>query len=235
MTDLGVRRLPSLTAAGATQMAIDRGLLQNAEFVTARRYLWSPPALSVGKFQRLAVHGGDVPFDVVRRPSGGRAVLHGEGFEWSFAVVFPPGLRLPAGVRGAYEVVSAAFASALAGAGLPLRAGREQPYRHSALCFRTSLRYDLHAAGGKVVAVAQVQNGGAVLVHGSVLERRPPRQLLAAVETLLGESWRGEGLEGVGAGGDGAALWESALRSLTERLEAREEAVALPRVGAQAR
>ena len=85
-----VKVLPELRAGGGAQMALDEGLLETAEEVIARRYTWAPPALSLGKFQELQLVPG-LPFDVVRRPTGGRAVLHGEEFEWSFAVAFPPG------------------------------------------------------------------------------------------------------------------------------------------------
>ncbi len=138
---------------------------------------------------------------MVRRPSGGRLVLHGDGFEWSFAAVFPPGALPGRRVDDAYEVVSAALAEALSAAGIELDGGREQPYRSSALCFASGLRHDLFAGAGKVAAVAQVRRGGAALVHGSVLERRPPEHLVSAVERLLGEPWQGDGLAGAGVGG----------------------------------
>jgi lipoate-protein ligase A len=191
-----LRLMPALAASGDVQMAVDEALLDDALFVTARRYVWTPPALSLGKFQRLPEDKQceDVPFDVVRRPSGGRAVLHGEGFEWSFAVVFPPGTLPGRRVEDAYEVVSAALAEALSAAGVRLGEAREAPYRSSKLCFASGLRHDLFAAAGKVAAVAQVRRGGAALVHGSVLERRPPDDLIDAVEQLLGEPWQGDGL-----------------------------------------
>lgn len=257
----GVRRLPELTAPGVVQMAIDAGLLAEARWVTLRRYLWSPPAVSLGRFQRLPaaaavlprqddasrpaalredgvplralgapVSEGDVPppaglpFDVVRRPSGGRAVLHGAGFEWSFAVAFPAGWsgaegarRRDSGVDEPYRLVSAAMADALAAAGVGVAADRDEPYRRSALCFSTSLRHDLHTDYGKVVAVAQVRRAGAALVHGSVLMRRPPQELIVALEGLVGEPWRGEGLESARRV-SGEAVWVSFSEALRERL-----------------
>jgi lipoate-protein ligase A len=234
-----LRKLPDLTACGAVQMAVDDGLLDDAIWTTVRRYRWSPPTLSLGKFQRLpgVADVDDVPeglpFDVVRRPSGGRAVLHGADFEWSFAVVFPPAARgsgsegraAGVGIGSAYEIVSAAMADGLTAAGVHLAEEREEPYRRSALCFATSLRHDLHVQVGKVVAVAQVRRDGATLVHGSVLERRPPTELTAAVERLVGEPWRGEGLdagvESIDAGVEGVdaeALWLDFLDGLEDRL-----------------
>ena len=244
-----LRLMPTIAASGEVQMAVDDGLLddaalddaqlEGAPLVMARRYVWTPPALSLGKFQRVAglSAAGALPFDVVRRPSGGRAVLHGEGFEWSFAVVFSPGTLPGRRVDDAYEVVSAALAEALGAAGLDLDEGRTKPYRSSALCFASGLRHDLFAGAGKVAAVAQVRRGGAALVHGSVLERRPPDDLVAAVERLLGEPWQGEGLVAARlasaapasarlasarlaevAAPDGEAVWAVFVRGLADAL-----------------
>src|SRR5450756_726213 len=115
-------RLPNLTAPGTVQMAVDDGLLAEATRITVRRYIWAPPAVSLGKSQRWpdSIRPDralpPLPFDVVRRPSGGRAVLHGAEFEWSFAVVFPRG----PGIDDAYRLVSAAMADALSAAGVSL-------------------------------------------------------------------------------------------------------------------
>lgn len=210
--------LPLLRARGGAQMALDDGLLGEAEQVVARRYLWAPPALSLGKFQKLDVVPG-LPFDVVRRPSGGRAVLHGEEFEWSFAIVFPPralgtGTQAAASTSLSYELVSRAFAAAFEELGISLDHDRETPYQRSTLCFATNLRYDLMARGEKLVAIAQARRAGRVLVHGSVLERRPPFELTAVAETLLGEPWQGEGLAGAGHVVDGEMVWKRVLARL---------------------
>ena len=190
-----VKVLPELRAAGGAQMALDAGLLETVDKVLARRYTWAPPALSLGKFQKYEPVPG-VPFDVVRRPSGGRAVLHGEGFEWSFAVAFPPGAL-----------------------GVTLDGGRESAYRRSALCFASVLRHDLTARGEKLVAVAQARRGGRVLVHGSVLERRPPDELAQVAETLLGEPWQGDGLAGAGYVLAPDMIWKRVLVRLEAALQ----------------
>ena len=224
--------LPLSRASGAAQMAADELLLDGAAELTARRYLWTPPAVSLGKFQELAPGAraalAAAGIDVVRRPSGGRLVLHGEGFEWSFAVAFPAA-ALPWGTHAAYRVVRDAMAAALAAAGLAPDPTRDEPYTRSALCFASALRHDLLVAGAKAVAVAQVRRAGRQLVHGSVLERRPPADLVAAVEAATGETWQAEGLVagGVARGGsapdgltatraalDGDSLWRGFLTSL---------------------
>ncbi len=209
--------LPLLLAPGAAQMARDERLLDDSADVTVRRYLWSPPAVSLGKFQELAAGARDglaaAGVDVVRRPSGGRLVLHGEGFEWSFAVAVPAGL-LPWGTRAAYQVVRDAMAGALAAVGVAPDASRDEPYTRSALCFSSALRHDLLVAGAKAIAVAQVRRDGRHLVHGSVLERRPPADLVAAVEAATGEPWRAQGLAAAGVALAGEALWRGFLSRL---------------------
>jgi lipoate---protein ligase len=213
-----VKVLPELGAGGGMQMALDSGLLDTADEVIARRYTWQPPALSLGRFQRLELQAG-LPFEVVRRPSGGRAVLHGADFEWSFAVAFPPG-ALGGGVGAgvdvttAYALVAVAFGAALRELGVTLDAARETPYQRSALCFASALRHDLQTRGEKVVAIAQARRGGRTLVHGSVLERRPPEELTAAAERLCGEPWQGEGLAGAGYQLPEKMLWNAFLRFL---------------------
>ena len=197
-----VKILPDFRSGGGAQMALDTGLLETVDEVIARRYTWAPPALSIGKFQELQTVPG-LPFEVVRRPSGGRAVLHGEAFEWSFAVAFPPGVpgggpRAAVDVGGPYGLVAAAFAAALEELGVTLDGSGEVPYQRSALCFAGALRYDLCCRGEKVVAIAQAKKEGRTLVHGSFLMERPPDELVLAVEALVGENWQAEGLAGAG-------------------------------------
>lgn len=202
--------LPLRADPGAAQMLCDERLLAGAAELTIRRYVWDPPAVSLGKFQELDDGArrvlAAVGIDVVRRPSGGRLVLHGAGFEWSFAVVWPAG-ALPYGTQAPYRLVSAAMAGALTDLGVAVDATREAPYTRSALCFASALRHDLLVAGDKTVAVAQAVRRGRALVHGSVLERRPPAVLVRAVEKACGEPWRGEGIAGGGSVPDAVALW----------------------------
>ncbi len=213
-----MRILPELRAAAGAQMALDTGLLETAEGVIARRYMWAPPALSLGKFQEFESAPG-LPFDVVRRPSGGRAVLHGETYEWSFAVAFPAGVpgggpRASVDVGGPYGIVAVAFAAALEELGVKLDGRGETPYQRSALCFAGALRYDLCARGEKIVAMAQAKKEGRTLVHGSVLMQRPPRELTDVVETLIGEPWQGEGLAAAGIALAPETIWNATLLHL---------------------
>jgi len=106
-------------------MAVDEVLL---DFVAAgqspptlRFYGWSPPALSLGRFQdassgialSLCRERG---WEIVRRPTGGRAVLHDR--EITFSIVFPLGLVDFVGVMPSYCMLSRAISAALAGVGV---------------------------------------------------------------------------------------------------------------------
>jgi lipoate-protein ligase A len=217
-----VKILPDFRSGGGAQMALDAGLLETADEVIARRYTWAPAALSIGKFQEVDVVPG-LPFELVRRPSGGRAVLHGEAFEWSFAVAFPPGLpsggpRAAVDVGGPYGLVAGAFAAALKELGLTLDGSGEVPYQRSALCFAGALRYDICSRGEKIVAIAQAKKVGRTLVHGSFLLERPPVELAVAAEALLGENWEAEGLAGAGVMLAPETIWNTTLRRLEAAL-----------------
>src|SRR5947209_2116371 len=90
------RLLHSGCASGDRNMALDDALLDSAARgaipPTLRFYGWSPPAVSLGRFQDPG--GIDIAYarargwDVVRRPTGGRAVLH--HLELTYSIILPP-------------------------------------------------------------------------------------------------------------------------------------------------
>ncbi len=170
-----IRWIPPCRLEGAWQMAIDAWLLdrlapdpQRAAPVL-RLYTWLRPTLSLGWHQRrLEPHWGALAargrIDLVRRPSGGRAVLHGG--DLTYALVWP----LPAGNRR--EVYGRALQwliQAFAAMGHPLQAGRQSASLQHPSCFATSTLADLvQADGGKRVGSAQLWRRGHLLQHGSI-------------------------------------------------------------------
>ncbi len=168
------RWIPSLVIEGCWQMAIDQSLLQAslARPVGApslRLYRWSRPTLSLGHHQRslpphwleLAANG---TIDLVRRPSGGRAVLHGG--DLTYALVWP---SAPPQRRRAYGLACGWLCRAFAELGQPLRFGRKAPSRERASCFATSTAADLvHRDGAKRIGSAQLWSRGTLLQHGSI-------------------------------------------------------------------
>ena len=167
------RWLPSLCRDGAWQMAIDSWLLEQGR-PAFRLYRWLRPTLSLGFHQRqLEPHWPDLVrqgvIDLVRRPSGGRAVLHAG--ELTYALIWPnPGLSRQEAYRRSCAWLQAGFARM----GLPLGFGDQAVSLERNNCFATSTAADLvHAGGLKRVGSAQLWRQGCLLQHGSILIHPP--------------------------------------------------------------
>jgi len=186
---LGLRRWRLLVdppMAGAVNMARDWALLSGAlRFDPApvlRFYSWQPAALSLGRFQRDAGFSRELlrerGWDLVRRPTGGRAVLH--HLELTYSVILPPSVAGGTGVRSSYEVLTGLVNRGLGGL-LSRRAGDPAPMRGGgrcppvagtplqANCFARAEECDTVLGEGKLVGSAQVRRDGALLQHGSIL------------------------------------------------------------------
>jgi lipoate-protein ligase A len=134
-----------------------------------RLYGWSRPTLSLGWHQRrLEPHWGDLVrqgrIDLVRRPSGGRAVLHGGDLTYALVWPRPQGSRAEVYGRALQWLLEAFTAM-----GRPLRSGRQAAGQQRSSCFATSTVADLvHPNGAKRVGSAQLWRGGHLLQHGSI-------------------------------------------------------------------
>lgn len=166
----------------ACNMALDEALLVGHETgampPTLRVYSWCQPTLSLGYAQNArqdvdlaACQAQGVA--VVRRPTGGRAVLHDQ--EVTYSVVMPIVLaESPPTITEHYRRIGLALAAALQALGLPVRLARPQvraaPGRAlaSPACFAALSRYELSAAGKKMVGSAQKRAQRALLQHGSI-------------------------------------------------------------------
>lgn len=176
------RWIPPLVGSGPFQMALDDLLLDQAIAARAPRaclrlYSWSGPWLSVGYHQRhlpaswlaLAEQG---QIGLVRRPSGGRAVLHGGSL--TYALIQPNPAR---DRRQAYRDHCHWLQRAFAEMGLPLSFGTARAAADSGNCFARASAADLvHSNGAKRIGSAQLWRRGALLQHGSLLID-PPREL----------------------------------------------------------
>ncbi len=166
-------------------MALDEELLARAQAgdtrPVLRLYAWNPPAVSIGRFQDIgtAVNARAcerLGFDIVRRVTGGRAVLHWKELTYSIAARTDDRL-FPSSVLGTYKVIATALVSALRALGLPAemvsRAGRHaklvQKAPKAASCFSTPSWYEIVVNGRKIVGSAQRRAGNAFLQHGSIL------------------------------------------------------------------
>lgn len=187
-------------------MAVDAALLAWAvrthpQRPVLRLYSWARPALSLGVHQRvsdeLVARCTGRGVEVVRRPTGGTAVLHGDDLTYSVAA--PSGGR---GVLEAYSWVAEGLIAGLALLGIPAELGGRGngPDGAPALdarsaCFATTVGADLKVGGSKICGSAQVRRSGWFLQHGSIpmgdnrpmtadLLRHPGRNLSTCIDLL---------------------------------------------------
>ena len=163
---------------GARQMALDEALLLACEAgapPALRLFAFQPPALTLGRFQAarrdvdaVACEANGV--SVVRRPTGGRAVLHTA--DLCYAVVAPKDDPQVGGSIGdSYCRLSEALTLALAKVGAPadcLADTEAVGYGASAACFARAAPYEPQSASRKLVGSAQVRSQTAFLQQGSV-------------------------------------------------------------------
>jgi lipoyl(octanoyl) transferase len=159
-------------------MAVDEALLESVQRggrTVLRFYTWSPPCLSFGRNQpardvydvaRAAAAG----IDVVRRPTGGMAVLHDR--ELTYCVLAP--LERMGGPRAAYAAINRALVDGLRAFGVSAdqaaAAGRREALHEAAPpCFQMPAPGEVVVAGRKLVGSAQRCERGALLQHGSIL------------------------------------------------------------------
>ncbi|MBN3896352.1 MAG: lipoate--protein ligase family protein [Nostoc sp. NOS(2021)] len=156
-------------------MAIDLWLLEQHQSgkhpSTLRFYTWSPPAISLGYHQRqypeywqhLTWQGQKL--DLVRRSSGGRAVLHQGDLTYAVVTSGLTGSRLQV-----YEKICEFLIQGWRSLGVELQYGTQgRGYIHNPNCFGTATSADLVLPdGAKLIGSAQLRRGGVILQHGSI-------------------------------------------------------------------
>ena len=196
---------------GAWNMAVDEALLLDAAYqgvATLRFYQWSEPTLSLGYFQRFAdreQHAASRKCAIVRRPTGGGAILHDR--ELTYSVTLPAGHPFAGHTEKLYTAVHEAFIGALT----PMLANHQfgwnlkrrdcdstpksgdEPF----LCFQRRAPGDVvlsssaDNSGGncKILGSAQRRHRGAVLQHGSLLlEKSPAAPELPGLNDVTGHA-----------------------------------------------
>lgn len=168
-----------LCAAGGTvNMAVDQALLESVQQQprpVLRFYRWDPPCLSLGRNQKAtgvydAARAAAAGIDIVRRPTGGLAVLHDR--EITYSVMAP--LTAVGGPRAAYTSINSAIVMALRECGVPADLAPPGPVRPphgdaTAPCFDAPAPGEIIAAGRKLVGSAQRCERRTLLQHGSLL------------------------------------------------------------------
>jgi lipoate-protein ligase A len=159
-------------------MAIDEAIMdavaEGTSPATLRFYAWSPPCLSLGRSQPLSdadlVACRAASVDVVRRPTGGRAILHTDELTYSVALL-QSDPRATGDVVASYRRLSLGLLAGLRELGAEaVQAVREQAPNAdlTAVCFETPSNYEIVAGGRKLVGSAQWRARGGVLQHGSL-------------------------------------------------------------------
>jgi lipoate-protein ligase A len=158
-------------------MAADRELLDGVaagEPPGLRLYRWTPPALSLGRFQPDDVDRDACArfgVEVVRRPTGGKGLLHGGDLTYAVAMPRPPGAS--GGVDAVYQLLAGALIAGLASLGVEAAVAHHDGPA-GPVCFAAQQGADLRVGDRKLCGSAQVRHGGAVLQHGSILLERLP-------------------------------------------------------------
>ena len=194
------RLIPSMLATGTRHMALDGWMLdqliEHRQPPILRFYRWSTATISLGYHQKqwpqhwkyLTWQGQ--PVELVRRPTGGRAVLH-QG-DLTYAIVLP----LIGQRQTAYQQICGALISAWQRLQVPLGYGTAgRSYRHQDNCFALSTPADLvTASGDKLIGSAQLRRDRYVLQHGSIRLWPDPaleQQVFGSHATLPKESLAG--------------------------------------------
>jgi len=169
---------------GESNMAIDRAILASCAsgktLPTLRLYSWERPTLTVGYAQDFAKEIDvnrcrKLGIQIVRRPTGGRALLHNHEVTYSFTAPIPHS-KFPPSLLGAYKVIARALLEGLKEIGVcgAVLASGEKPDRgrhsfHSPSCLSSINHFEIEVQEAKLVGSAQRRTKGAFLQHGSIL------------------------------------------------------------------
>ncbi|UCG22774.1 MAG: lipoate--protein ligase family protein [Chloroflexota bacterium] len=172
------RLIVSGFADGPRNMAVDEAILEAVAVgespPTLRFYGWHPACLSLGYRQPLTAVDIDycvaAGWDIVRRPTGGRAILHGD--ELTYSVIAPAGEpRVKGGILESYRRLSEALTVGLVMLGLTSSEAPPDPGTTGLAgpaCFDGPSNYEITHEGRKLVGSAQVRKKSVVLQHGAL-------------------------------------------------------------------
>ncbi len=178
MNDTTWRLLVMPAQDGPMNMAIDQAIMEAVadERVppTLRFYAWQPPCLSLGYTQkiadidrqRIAARG----WNIVRRMTGGRAILHTDELTYSIAVKREHPL-VEGDIVASYRRLSRALVAGLERLGAMPQADKRaegQPNTKGPVCFEVPSHYEITVNRKKLVGSAQVRKFGTVLQHGTL-------------------------------------------------------------------
>ena len=186
--------LPFLVESGGAQMAADQWMLERPG-TYLRFYQWSVPTLSLGRNQALdpemdleAAKAAGVK--VVRRATGGQAVLHHLELTYSFASSTPP---FPKSILESYQAVRQPVLTGLQSLGLAAKPGLAGKFRPTgSVCFSQAQGHEVVVGDKKLVGSAQRRKGSRFLQHGSILLDQDFPLLAQVWPGKTAQSWRQE-------------------------------------------
>jgi lipoate-protein ligase A len=202
-----LRLIVDSPASGPWNMAIDEVLLESAadfNIATLRLYSWAEPTLSLGYFQAAADRQSHSPSQncpLIRRASGGGAILHDR--ELTYSLALPEKSARADTARLLYDACHATLIALLVELGVPAQLHSQasqcatEPEPNSPepfLCFQRRTCFDivlpLHkSTPAKVVGSAQRRRRGGILQHGSILLAQSPfAPELPGIQELSGQT-----------------------------------------------
>jgi lipoyl(octanoyl) transferase len=164
--------------SGAWNMAVDEAIMEAVASghvpPTLRFYQWEPPCVSLGKRQPLSGINLDNcrrdGVDVVRRPTGGLAILHTDELTYSLATL-PDDPRASGAIMDSYRKLSQGLVLGLRRLGVHPRMQPVSPGaspNSSAACFEAPSAYEITSGSQKLMGSAQTRPYGKLLQHGSL-------------------------------------------------------------------
>jgi lipoate-protein ligase A len=175
------------TNTAKNNMAIDEALFLNAsEIPILRFYQWAPKAISLGRFQNTdqidLAYCEKNNIDIVKRITGGKAVLHDQELTYSFIAKKS---QLPESIPESYAFISQALILGLAKLGIT---AEMNPHKikdpHNPCCFAQPSLNEIIVNTRKIIGSAQKRINDRIIQHGSILIDCNYQELIDCFKTI---------------------------------------------------
>ena len=196
------RVIPFTNSSASENMAIDEAIFRvnqrEDSLPTLRIYRWCPPSISLGYFQKIrdevdVAACNRYHVDIVRRPTGGKAVLHENDLTYAVIAKEHNPLFTP-DILGTYRIISGCIADSLSELGIyaemsvDSRTSGDDSLK--AVCFSSPSHFELLVNKRKICGSAQVRSRGVFLQHGSILLDFDPVKTCALLAPRKGDRER---------------------------------------------
>jgi lipoyl(octanoyl) transferase len=145
--------------------------LESSSAAVLRFFTFSPGCISIGKNQKVDNLPGDLQntaLELIRRPTGGGAVLH-DG-DMCYSIILPEAcLRTNVSLLESYRLITDGLKQGFGTLGINLEYGKDYKQAHEPLCFARTLGYELSFNGRKIIGSAQRRAKGILLQQGAIM------------------------------------------------------------------